>query len=159
MVNPRRSRLAVIVVAVVRPPLFLVVWLYNALFGWWLGPWMNRGSERSFEKEIQQSVPSLFAEHRGRFVPQETPKDFESVTVTVLSEGVLFRFSRWRGELSVKAAPETKPKELQELTALIKSSERSQPSQQPAAYFTLGQFARFLGAHFATIRAEIQDRG
>src|SRR5580693_5792946 len=79
MVNPRRSRLAVIIVAVVRPPLFLVVWLYNALFGWWLGPWMNRESERSFEKEIQQSVPSLFAEHRGRFVPQETPKDFESV--------------------------------------------------------------------------------
>jgi hypothetical protein len=147
---------------VVRPPVLLVFailgGIYKVLFAWWLGPWIDHVGEKRLKEEIQQSVPSLFAEHGGRFVPnpQKPPKGSESVTV--LAGGILFQFNRWRDELTVKAAPEAKPIELHELIALVKNSNRFRASQQYTQYFTLRQFARFLEEHFETIRLEMRDR-
>ena len=162
MERPRTPRLLVFIVSILRPPVLLLVFLvgriYKALFGWWLGPWMDRKYEKSFIKELQESAPSLFAEHDGKFVPNPQNPSKGSESVTVLAEGILFQFSRWRDEITVKVSPEAKPTDLHELSALIKNSTRRLPSQQPAEYFTLRQFGRILDAHFETIRGEIKDR-
>jgi hypothetical protein len=147
---------------VVRPPALLVFailgGIYKVLFAWWLGPWMVYLGDKKLKEEIQQSVPSLFAEHGGRFVPNPQEPSKGSASVTVLAGGIVFQFNRWRDELTVKVAPETKPNELHELTALVKSSNRFRASQRPTQYFTLGQFARFLEEYFETIRLEMRDR-
>ncbi len=147
---------------VVRPPALLVVavlgGIYKALFGWWLGPWLNHLSEKRLKDDIQQSVPSLFAEHGGKFVPNSQKPAKGSEAVTVLAEGIAFQFSRWRDELTVKVAPEANPTELHELMALVKNGGRYPDPKEPAVFFTLRQFGRFLDAHFETICNEMQDR-
>ena len=144
-------------------PLAVVVFatlgvIYKLLFGWWLGPWMKHLGEKQLKEDVQQSVPSLFAEHAGEFAPNLQKYHRGSDAVTVLAEGIFFQIGRWRDEITVRVAPETNPTELQELVALAKRSDRFQSSQQPANFFTLRQFDKFLVAHFDAIRAEIQDR-
>jgi hypothetical protein len=136
----------------------IIGFIYKVLFGWWLGPWLNHLGEKRLKEDIQQSVPSLFAEHGGKFVPNSEKARRGSESVTVLTEGMLFQINRWRDELMVKVASESKPTELCEVRALVKNSKRLRASQPPEAFFTLGQFSRFLAAHFETIRGEMQDR-
>jgi hypothetical protein len=155
-------RLLVVLIFILRLTVILfalpIAGIYTVLFGWWLTPWMNRTQENQLKKELRQSAPSLFAEHGGKFVPNLQKPSAGSTAVTALADGILFQFNRWRDELTVRVAPETNPTELQELVALVKHSGQYRPAQQPANFFTLGQFDKFLVAHFDTIRAEIRDR-
>jgi hypothetical protein len=144
---------------VILPVALLIAGIWTVLFGWWLSPLLSHLSEKELKEEIQQSVPALFAEHGGKFVPNPQEPTKGSDAVTVLAEGILFQFARWRDEITIKVAPESSPTKLSELIALVKDSCQTTASREPEAYFTLGQFARFLDAHFETIRGEMQDRG
>lgn len=161
MARPRRSRVAAIIVAIIRPPLrvfaFLVGGIYKVLFGWWLDPTTQRKNEASLKQDIQNSFPSLFTKCGGQFVPNpvEYPKAFDYVTVSVLAEGVLLEFIRGRGEVRLRVAPESKPSELRDLEEVVRLSGRFQESAQLQKYSALRIFARFLETHFEQIRSEV----
>lgn len=97
---------------------------YWLLLGWWLDGRMSRQGQNRLAQEIRQALPFLFSQYKGRVVPSEGiifPEPFDYSTVTVLTDDLLIRFIRGRGELGVNIAPAERPNDWHELPRVIRA--------------------------------------
>lgn len=114
-----------LVVAILKPPLrvlgFVVSSAYSALFGWYDKRLAKREQEL-LEREVQDQLSFLLVERNARILAAKKVKhlsDIDWPIATVVVEGLLVQFRRWRGELQVHVAPERMPNDWQELSLVL----------------------------------------
>jgi hypothetical protein len=106
-----------VVVAVVRPPLLVLGFifgnLYKLCFGW-LDRRVARQNEQRFADDIRNHLSFLFTEHRAQIIPNEGtpfPPGFDGAYVTVAVGALRLLFVRGRGDFSASVASEFAPQD------------------------------------------------
>lgn len=140
-------------IGIVRPPVlafgFVLKILYAGLFGWWLDGLMSRIDDRRLAEDVKHNVPLLFSDKvGGHVVPSETrlPRSFDLAVATVSTPDFLIRFTRVRGELSVRIASAKPPYNWEDLCVVLKRSVTSS-----CAYDSLADVERLLMMHWPAI--------
>jgi len=143
-------------IAAVRLPLIILRFVFGPVFSLLFG-WVDMRLASKHEKQLVQDVkdalPFLFAEQKGRLVPNEAipcPPAFDYAFVTVALDGLLLRFSRGRGELAVSAAPVFAPSDWHELP-LVLSAITGQGEIERAQYRDLWDVSRALQPHIKAL--------
>ncbi len=112
-------------IALIRPPLVALRFIFGPACSVVLGALDRRVARRHEEhlaQDVRDALAFAFADNGGRIVPNEgvafSPA-FDYAFITVSLDGVLFRFSRGRGELAVCVAPASAPSDWHELSLVL----------------------------------------
>jgi len=100
-------RVAKLVVAIIRPPLLLLRFVFGGVYkllfsGRGIG--LSLEPQRQLEQDIRNEVPSLVSRDATRIIPVDfgdSPPPFDYAQVDVASPPLKFRFSRGRDQLAV----------------------------------------------------------
>jgi len=145
--NPRPpSPWARIVVAILRPPLivldFIFGHLYKLCFGW-LDRRMARKNEQRFAEDIRTYLSFMFTEHEAQIIPNENipfPPSFDGAYVTVSVGTIRLRFCRGRGDFSVVVASEFAPQHWEDFRLVANGIAEWDMAQRQLPYYTLESF-------------------
>ena len=145
--NPRRPTLwARIVIAILRPPLLVLGFvfgnLYELCFGW-LDKRIARQNEQRFAEDVRTHLPRLFSEHGAKVIPNEGvpfPPSFDGAYVTVAVGNLRLRFVRGRGDFSVKVASAFAPNDWEDFQLVADGIGQWDTSKSRPGYYTLETF-------------------
>jgi hypothetical protein len=112
-------------IAITTPPvraLGFILWgLYWILFGWWLDKRLVKKGNEKFAAQICHVLPFLFSDYGAVIIPndQETTaaNDFAQATVSV--GGLILRFCRGLGEISIDVSSVRHAKELHDFSSVL----------------------------------------
>jgi hypothetical protein len=118
-------RIARSFLAVIRPPLVLLRVIlspiYSAVFGG-LEKRLAMRNQQRLAQDIEDALPFLFNDYKGRVVPNEGvgfPPPFDYAVVTIAFDNFLIRLTRGRSELGVHVASTHGPTDWHELALLL----------------------------------------
>jgi hypothetical protein len=145
--NPRPPTLrARIVIAILRPPLLVLGFvfgnLYKLCFGW-LDKRIARQNERRFAEDVRTYLAFLFSEHRAQVIPNEGvpfPPRFDGAYVTVAVGNLRLRFVRGRGDFSVSVASAFAPNDWEDFQLIADGIGHWDGSKPGSRYYTLETF-------------------
>ena len=145
--NPRRPTLwARIVIAILRPPLLVLGFvfgnLYELCFGW-LDKRIARQNEQRFAEDVRTHLAFLFSEHGAKVITNEGvpfPPSFDGAYVTVAVGNLRLRFVRGRGDLSVKVASAFAPNDWEDFQLVADGIGQWDTSKSRPGYYTLETF-------------------
>jgi len=145
--NPRPPTLwARIVIAILRPPLLVLGFvfgkLYELCFGW-LDRRTARQDERKFAEDIHTYLAFLFTEHGAEVIPNEGvpfPPSLDGAYVKVAVGNLRLRFVRGRGDFSVRVASAYAPNEWEDFQLVADGIGQWDISKQRSRYYTLETF-------------------
>jgi hypothetical protein len=164
--NPRRPTLcARIVIAILRPPLLVLGFvfgnLYKLCFGW-LDRRMARQNERRFAEDIHTYLAFLFSEHGAKVIPNEGvpfPPSFDGAYVTVSVENLRLRFVRGRGDFSVRVASAFAPNDWEDFHLVADGIGQWDVSKREAGNYTLETFEPVLRCRLGRLQEALsKDR-
>jgi hypothetical protein len=164
--NPRPPTLrARVVIAILRPPLLVVGFvfgnLYKLCFGW-LDRRMARQGEQRFAQDIHKYLAFLFSEHGAKVIPNEGvpfPPSFDGAYVTVAVGNLLLRFVRGRGDFSVRVASAFAPCDWEDFELVANGVGQWDISKQRARYYTLETFEPILTSRLGRLQEALsKDR-
>ena len=151
--NARRPTLfARIVIAIVRPPLLMLRFvfgnLYNLCFGWF-DKRLARQREQCFAQDIRTYLGFLFLEQGANVIPNEGvpfPPSFDGayVTVTVAVGDLRLRFVRGRGDFSVRVGSAFAPNDWEDFRLVADGVGRWDMSKPGPRNYTLETFEPIL---------------
>jgi hypothetical protein len=149
--TPRRPTLrARIVIAIVRPPLLVLGFifgnLYKLCFGWLDGRAAKQNEER-FAQDIHTYLVFLFSEHGAKIIPNEGvpfPPGMGGAYVTLAVGNLRLRFVRGRGDFSVSVASAFAPNDWEDFRLVADGVSQWNVSQSGPRYYTLETFEPIL---------------
>jgi hypothetical protein len=149
--SPRRPTLSArIVIAILRPPLLVLGFvfgnLYKLCFGW-LDKRMARQNEQRFAEDVRRYLAFLFSEHGAKVIPNEGvpfQPSFDGAYVTVAVEHLRLRFVRGRGDFSVGVASAFAPNDWEDFRLVAEGIGQWDTSKAGPRYYTLETFEPIL---------------
>jgi hypothetical protein len=99
---------------------FIATRTFGLFFGYWAGLYLRRKRRRELTQEIQTELYLLL--ENGKIVENGELGHLAMIkptVVTVASEGLLFRFIRWRNNFQLHVSSERLPGEWHELAEII----------------------------------------
>ena len=164
--NPRRpTPSARIVIAILRPPLLVLGFvfgnLYKLCFGW-LDKRMARQNEQCFAEDVRTYLAFLFSEHGAKVIPNEGvpfPPGFDGAYVTVAVGNLRLRFVRGRGDFSVRLASALSLRTSGKTRQLVADGLGQWDMSAGARYYTLETFEPILRARLERLQQALsKDR-
>jgi hypothetical protein len=121
------ARVLLFLIEVLRPVLlpigFVLRLAYQLFFSWWVNPIFDHWIRSGFADDIKQAIPSLFAQHGGKVVPDPKPSanDRGMDYLCVASTFLVFKFSRWHREnYAVQVSPRFSPTDFYDLLDAVR---------------------------------------
>lgn len=111
-------------------------------------------------EDIQNFNPFLFKECGAEIVPNEGvrfPPGFDYAYVTVVAGNVRLQFLRGRGELRVEVAPRQNPRDLNEISTVLREIGSLQGYVNRPAYLELRDFAYLLQTHWSVLQEAFSE--
>ena len=150
--TPRQPSLSArVVLAVVRPPLLVLGFIFGNLYKLcfsWLDRRVARQNEQRFADDIRSHLSFLFTEHGAQIIPNQGtpfPPSFDGAYVTVAVGALRLRFVRGRGDFGVSVASEFAPRNWESFRLVaddIRDWDTSQPRSYPYSLETFGGVLR-----------------
>jgi len=143
------------------PVIFLWIIVFDFVDKYFLdGRFEKRYSQKlqaQFAKDIQERIPSLFADFGGRIIPntEDYSPAFDYAAVTISFDGMLLRFIRGRMDFRVDVAPPDKPTAWREISSIVKNSDLPGNPNPKVDYYGLNDFGRFFQVNVDIIRHEV----
>lgn len=145
-----------LLVELIRPPVllvgFVVKTIYQAIFGWWLDPWLQRKANQSLIEDVRANLPFLFPNGSVVEHPRIRVLPFDYASVEIIWENLLFSFTRGREETNVVVAPRHAPNMSYELGPVIAALENRRYSDRQAIS-DLRDAAKLLQPHLQALNA------
>jgi hypothetical protein len=149
--TPRRPTLrARIVIAIVRPPLLVLGFIFGNLYKLCFG-WLDRRAakqdEECFAEDIHTYLAFLFSEHGAKIIPNEGvpfPPGMGGAYVTLAVGNLRLRFVRGRGDFSVSVASAFAPNDWEDFRLVADGISQWNVSQSGPRYYTLETFEPIL---------------
>ena len=163
--NPRRPPLwARILIAILRPPLialgFIFGNLYKLCFGWY-DKRLARRNEQRFADDIRTYLPFLFSEHEAKIIPNEGvpfPPSFDGAYVTIAVGNLHLRFIRGRGDFSVRVASAFSPNDWEDFRLVADGISQWDTSHSGPRYYTLETFEPILRARLEPLQKALSKQ-
>jgi hypothetical protein len=149
--TPRRPTLwARVVIAIVRPPLLVLGFIFGNLYKLCFG-WLDRRAakqdEERFAEDIHTYLAFLFSEHGAKIIPNEGvpfPPGMGGAYVTLAVGNLRLRFVRGRGDFSVSVASAFAPNDWEDFRLVADGISQWNVSQSGPRYYTLETFEPIL---------------
>jgi len=149
--NPRRPPIwARILVAILRPPLLVLGFifgnLYKLCFGWYDRRLARQGEQR-FADDIHTYLGFLFSEQGAKIIPNvgtPFPPSFDGAYVTIAVGNLHLRFIRGRGDFSVRVASAFAPNDWEDFRVVADGIGQWVVPQPEPRYYTLETFEPIL---------------
>jgi hypothetical protein len=131
-----RKRNKRLLIELIRPPVLfvglVVKTIYGTMFGWWLGPWLQRKADRSLGEDVRANLPFLFP--KGSVVERRRIRvlSFAYAAAEIEWENLLFSFTREREGVNVLVASRHAPNLSYELGPVIAALENKRCSDRYA---------------------------
>ncbi|HTZ97674.1 MAG TPA: hypothetical protein VMB18_14830 [Terriglobales bacterium] len=147
-----------IVIAILRPPLLVLGFvfgnLYQLCFGW-LDRRIARQNEQRFAEDVHTYLAFLFSEHGAKVIPNEGvpfPPSFDGAYVTVSVENLRLRFVRGRGDFSVRVASAFAPNDWEDFQLVADGIGQWDVSKREAGNYTLETFEPVLRSRLGRLQ-------
>lgn len=113
-----------------------------------------------FAEDIRNRLSFLFTECGAEIVPNEGvrfPPGFDYAYVTVVAGNVRFQFLHGRGELRVDIAPRQNPRDLNEISTVLRAIDALPGLVNRPAYLELRDFAHLLQTHWSALQQAFSE--
>ena len=149
--DPSRPPLwARILIAILRPPLLVLGFIFGNLFKLcfgWLDKRTARQNEQRFAEDIRTHLAFLFSEQGAKIIPNvgtPFPPSFDGAYVTIAVGNLHLRFIRGRGDFSVRVASAFAPNDWEDFRLVADGISQWRVSQPEPRYYTLETFEPIL---------------
>jgi hypothetical protein len=160
--NPRPPTLwARIVIAILRPPLLVLGFVFGNLYKLclgWLDKRLARQHEQRFAEDIRKYLTFLFSEHGARIIPNEGvpfPPSFDGAYVTVAVGNLRLMFVRGRGDFSVRVASAFAPNDWEDFRLVADGIGRWDMSKPGPPRYTLETFEPILRSRLERLQGAL----
>lgn len=151
-----QRRVAKVVVAIVRPPLFLFGFVLGGIYKLLFSRSDRRGAlanQQQLERDIRNEVPFLVSREGTRITPDDfgdSPPSFDYAMVDVASPPLTFRFTRGREQLSACVRRQGTEKSGYELSLVLSLLDLT-PEIQRGSVNYLSDINRLLSQHWEAL--------